>query len=108
MILGELLAEAVLPAGVVNIVLGFGTPVGAILSSHPGVDMVSFTGSTAVGKGIVAAASGTLKKVSLELGGKNPQVVFPDADLEAAADAIAPTCLDALTTRSRAAIEFGV
>ncbi|MFV0410869.1 MAG: aldehyde dehydrogenase family protein [Paracoccus sp. (in: a-proteobacteria)] len=87
-ILGELLIEAGVPAGVVNIVLGYGDPVGAIMSSDPRVDMVSFTGSTGVGKRIVAAASGTLKKVSLELGGKNPQVIFPDADLEAAADAI--------------------
>lgn len=87
-ILGELLQEAGLPAGVVNIVLGFGDPVGALLSSHPDIDIVSFTGSTGVGKRIVAAASETLKKVSLELGGKNPQVIFPDADLEQAADAI--------------------
>ncbi|TRW98684.1 aldehyde dehydrogenase family protein [Paracoccus sp. M683] len=87
-ILGELLQEAGLPAGVCNIVLGYGDPVGAIMSSHPDVDMVSFTGSTGVGKRIVAAAAGTLKKVSLELGGKNPQVIFPDADLDAAADAI--------------------
>lgn len=87
-ILGELLQEAGVPKGVVNIVLGFGDPVGATLSTHTSVDMVSFTGSTEVGKRIVAAASGTLKKVSLELGGKNPQVIFPDADLEQAADAI--------------------
>ncbi|MFV0293713.1 MAG: aldehyde dehydrogenase family protein [Paracoccus sp. (in: a-proteobacteria)] len=87
-ILGELLVEAGLPAGVVNIVLGYGDPVGEIMSIHPDVDMVSFTGSTGVGKRIVAAAAGTLKKVSLELGGKNPQVIFPDADLDAAADAI--------------------
>jgi acyl-CoA reductase-like NAD-dependent aldehyde dehydrogenase len=86
--LGDLLAEAGLPAGVVNIVLGYGQPVGATLASDPRVDMVSFTGSTAVGKGIAAAASGTLKKVALELGGKNPQVIFPDADLESAADAV--------------------
>jgi acyl-CoA reductase-like NAD-dependent aldehyde dehydrogenase len=86
--LGELLIEAGLPAGVVNIVLGFGQPVGALMAEHPHVDMVSFTGSTAVGKAISAAASKTLKKVALELGGKNPQVVFPDADLDAAADAI--------------------
>jgi betaine-aldehyde dehydrogenase len=86
--LGELLAEAGLPAGVVNIVLGYGQPVGATLASDPRVDMVTFTGSTAVGKGIAAAASGTLKKVALELGGKNPQVIFPDADLESAADAV--------------------
>jgi betaine-aldehyde dehydrogenase len=88
-ILGELLIEAGLPAGVVNIVLGYGQPVGATLASHPDVDMVTFTGSTAVGRGIAAAASSTLKKVALELGGKNPQVIFPDADLESAADAVA-------------------
>lgn len=87
-ILGELLIEAGLPSGVVNIVLGFGQPVGVLMAEHPHVDMVSFTGSTAVGKAISAAASKTLKKVALELGGKNPQVVFPDADLDAAADAI--------------------
>ena len=86
--LGDLLIEAGLPDGVVNIVLGYGQPVGALLASHPDVDMVTFTGSTAVGKGIAAAASGTLKKVALELGGKNPQVIFPDADLESAADAV--------------------
>ncbi len=87
-ILGELLIEAGIPAGVVNVVLGFGDPVGAVMTTHPEVDMVSFTGSTAVGKAIVAATSGTLKKVSLELGGKNPQVIFADADLDQAADAI--------------------
>ncbi len=88
-ILGELLIEAGLPAGVANIVLGFGDPIGETMSTDPRVDMVSFTGSTGVGKRISAAASGTLKKVSLELGGKNPQVIFPDADLDQAADAIA-------------------
>jgi acyl-CoA reductase-like NAD-dependent aldehyde dehydrogenase len=86
--LAELLVQAGLPAGVVNIVLGYGQPVGTLLSSHPDVDMITFTGSTAVGKTISAQASGTLKKVALELGGKNPQVVFADADLDAAADAI--------------------
>lgn len=86
--LGELLEKAGLPAGVVNIVLGYGQPVGALMSAHPDVDMVTFTGSTAVGKAITATASGTLKKVALELGGKNPQVIFPDADLASAADAI--------------------
>ncbi|MEM9249016.1 MAG: aldehyde dehydrogenase family protein, partial [Pseudomonadota bacterium] len=88
-LLGELLIEAGIPAGVVNIVLGYGDPVGATMTTHPSVDMVSFTGSTGVGKAIVAATSGTLKKVSLELGGKNPQVIFADADLDQAADAIA-------------------
>lgn len=87
-ILGELLLEAGLPAGVVNIVLGYGDPVGAAMTTDKRVDMVTFTGSTAVGKAIVSAASGSLKKVSLELGGKNPQVIFPDADLDSAVDAV--------------------
>ncbi|MBE9637424.1 aldehyde dehydrogenase family protein [Salipiger mangrovisoli] len=86
--LAELLAEAGLPAGVCNIVLGHGDPVGSLMTSHPEVDMVSFTGSTAVGKRITATAGQSLKKVALELGGKNPQVIFPDADLETAADAV--------------------
>ena len=86
--LGELLVEAGLPAGVVNIALGHGQPVGAALAADPRVDMVTFTGSTVVGRSVAAAASGTLKKVALELGGKNPQVIFPDADLESASDAV--------------------
>lgn len=86
--LGALLIEAGMPEGVVNIVLGYGQPVGAAMAADPRVDMVTFTGSTGVGRAIAAAASGTLKKVALELGGKNPQVIFPDADLEAAADAV--------------------
>jgi acyl-CoA reductase-like NAD-dependent aldehyde dehydrogenase len=86
--MGELLVEAGLPAGVVNIVLGYGQPVGGLMTTHPDVDMVTFTGSTAVGKSITASASATLKKVALELGGKNPQVIFPDADIENAADAV--------------------
>ncbi|MFC6658812.1 aldehyde dehydrogenase family protein [Roseibium salinum] len=87
-ILGELLVEAGIPAGVVNIVLGYGDPVGAAMTADKRVEMVTFTGSTAVGKAIVKAASGTLKKVSLELGGKNPQVIFPDADMTSAVDAV--------------------
>ena len=86
--LGDLLGQAGLPAGVVNIVLGYGDPVGARMVSHADVDMITFTGSTGVGKAIAASAAGTLKKVALELGGKNPQVIFPDADLESAADAV--------------------
>jgi acyl-CoA reductase-like NAD-dependent aldehyde dehydrogenase len=86
--LAELLAEAGLPAGVVNIVLGYGQPVGAALAADARVDMVTFTGSTAVGKTISRIAAENLKKVALELGGKNPQVIFPDADLESAADAV--------------------
>jgi acyl-CoA reductase-like NAD-dependent aldehyde dehydrogenase len=86
--LAELLIEAGLPAGVCNIVLGYGDPVGSLMTTHPDVDMVTFTGSTAVGKLITKAAGETLKKVALELGGKNPQVIFPDADLDNAADAV--------------------
>jgi len=86
-VLGELLMEAGLPEGVCNIVLGTGPEVGAHMVTHPSVDMVTFTGSTRVGKATMQAASATLKKVAMELGGKNAQVVFPDADLEAAVDA---------------------
>ena len=88
-LLAELLVEAGMPAGVCNIVLGHGMPVGSLMTSHADVDMITFTGSTAVGKRISEIAAATLKKVALELGGKNPQVVFPDADLEDAADAVA-------------------
>lgn len=87
LILGRLLIEAGVPAGAVNIIAGTGAEVGAAMTSHPDVDMVSFTGSTGVGKLTMKNAGDTLKKVSLELGGKNPQIVFPDADLEAFADA---------------------
>ncbi len=86
--LAELLDQAGLPEGVVNIVLGYGQPVGAVLAADARVDMVTFTGSTAVGKTISRIAADNLKKVALELGGKNPQVIFPDADLESAADAV--------------------
>ena len=86
--LGAFLTEAGLPDGVCNIVLGYGNPVGSLISTHDHVDMVSFTGSTTVGKHITKAAGETLKKVALELGGKNPQVIFPDANLESAADAV--------------------
>ncbi len=83
--LGELMLEAGLPPGVVNIVPGYGETAGAALAAHDGVDKVAFTGSTEVGKLIVQAAAGNLKKVSLELGGKSPNIVFRDAeDMEAA------------------------
>ncbi|UJW87274.1 aldehyde dehydrogenase family protein [Devosia sp. SL43] len=87
LLLGEILTQAGLPAGAVNIIAGTGAEAGAPLTSHPDVDMVSFTGSTGIGKLTMSNAAATLKKVSLELGGKNPQVVFPDADLEAFVDA---------------------
>ncbi len=77
--LGELMMEAGVPEGVVNIVTGYGETAGAALAAHPGVDKVAFTGSTEVGKLIVRAAAGNLKKVSLELGGKSPHVIFNDA-----------------------------
>ncbi|QKR99594.1 aldehyde dehydrogenase family protein [Sphingomonas sp. CL5.1] len=86
--LGELALEAGFPAGVINVVPGFGDA-GAALVQHPGVDKVAFTGSTEVGKAIVRAAAGNLKKISLELGGKSPQIVLPDADLDNAAASIA-------------------
>ena len=82
--LGELIQEAGFPDGVVNIVTGFGETAGAALASHPDVDKIAFTGSTDVGKLIAQAATGNLKKVSLELGGKSPNVIFADADLKAA------------------------
>jgi phenylacetaldehyde dehydrogenase len=81
--LGELIVEAGFPEGVVNIVTGYGNA-GAALASHPDVDKVAFTGSTEVGKLIVQAAAGNLKKVSLELGGKSPNIVLKDADIETA------------------------
>ena len=82
--LGELVMEAGFPEGVVNIVPGYGETAGAALAAHPDVDKIAFTGSTEVGKLIVHAATGNLKRVSLELGGKSPNVVFKDADLETA------------------------
>ncbi|WP_448953634.1 aldehyde dehydrogenase family protein [Labrys neptuniae] len=87
LLLGRLLAEAGLPEGVVNILSGYGPEIGGPMTTDARVDMVSFTGSTRVGKAAMAAASGTLKKLSMELGGKNPQLIFPDADLDAALDA---------------------
>ncbi len=82
--LGELLLEAGVPAGVVNIVPGFGPTAGGALVRHPMVDKIAFTGSTEVGKEIHRETASTLKRVSLELGGKSPNIVFSDADPEAA------------------------
>ena len=82
--LGELITEAGLPDGVVNIVPGYGETAGAALAAHEDVDKVAFTGSTEVGRLIVQAAAGNLKKVSLELGGKSPNIVCGDADLDVA------------------------
>jgi phenylacetaldehyde dehydrogenase len=85
--LAGLIAEAGVPEGVVNVVTGFGETAGASLAAHPMVDKVAFTGSTEVGRLIVHAAAGNLKKVSLELGGKSPNIVFEDASPEAVAGA---------------------
>jgi betaine-aldehyde dehydrogenase len=82
--LGKLIQEAGFPEGVVNIVSGYGETAGASLASHPGINKIAFTGSTEVGKIIARAAAENLTKVSLELGGKAPNIVFADADLEQA------------------------
>jgi aldehyde dehydrogenase (NAD+) len=85
----ELLAEAGMPPGVVNVVTGYGNEAGSALSEHPGVDRVAFTGSTETGRKIAQAAATTFKRVSLELGGKSPDIVFADADLEKAVPGVA-------------------
>jgi len=87
--LGRILHDAGVPDGVVNIVTGNGDPVGAALAAHMDVDKVAFTGSTEVGKLITHAAMGNLKKLTLELGGKSPVIVLPDADIESAIEGIA-------------------
>jgi aldehyde dehydrogenase (NAD+) len=88
LVLAELVGEAGFPPGVVNVVTGWGPTVGKALTSHSGVDKIAFTGSTQVGKLIAHAAADNLTRVTLELGGKSAQVVFPDADLDAAANGV--------------------
>ncbi|CAG4882283.1 phenylacetaldehyde dehydrogenase [Georgfuchsia toluolica] len=87
--LAQLVESVGFPPGVVNIVTGSGSVAGAALASHPDVDKISFTGSTRVGKEILAAASGNMKRVALELGGKSPVFIFSDADIESAIEATA-------------------
>src|SRR6202167_2556712 len=82
--LGELIQEAGIPDGVVNIITGFGPGAGSSIAEHPDIDKVAFTGSTEVGKIILKASAGNLKRVSLELGGKSPNIIFPDADMPSA------------------------
>jgi acyl-CoA reductase-like NAD-dependent aldehyde dehydrogenase len=94
--LGELIIEAGIPEGVVNIITGFGETAGAAIASHPDIDKVAFTGSTEVGKLILQASAGNLKRVSLELGGKSPNIIFADANLEQAV----PTSLFGFTMLS--------
>ena len=86
--LASLIREVGFPPGVVNILSGFGPSCGAHMVVHPDVDKVAFTGSTEVGKIIQREAAGTLKNVTLELGGKSPAIVFPDADLDLAVETI--------------------
>lgn len=86
LILADLCMEAGVPEGVINVITGSGAEIGAYLTEHPGVDKVAFTGETSTGKDIMAKASQTLKRVTLELGGKSPNIVFDDADLDAAVD----------------------
>jgi aldehyde dehydrogenase (NAD+) len=82
--LGQLCLEAGIPPGVVNVITGTGLEAGAALAAHPGVDKVAFTGSFETGQAIVRASAGNMKRLTLELGGKSPNIVFADADLDAA------------------------
>ncbi len=95
-LVGEIFAELFLaagaPPGTLNVLHGYGDDIGAALAEHPGIDKISFTGSTAVGRGIVRAAAGNLKRVTLELGGKSPVIIFPDADLATAIPAASMAC----------------
>jgi aldehyde dehydrogenase (NAD+) len=85
-ILAEICREAGVPEGVVNVVTGPGSKIGSYIVEHEGIDKIAFTGETATGKDIMARASGTLKRITLELGGKSPNLVFPDADIKGAVD----------------------
>ena len=82
--LGEIATEAGLPPGVLNVLTGPGSTLGQAIVEHPGIDKIAFTGDTSTGKGIMRGAAGTLKKITLELGGKSPNIILPDADIEAA------------------------
>jgi aldehyde dehydrogenase (NAD+) len=82
--LGELAIEVGFPPGVLNVITGSGATIGQAIVEHPGIDKIAFTGDTSTGKGIMRAAAGTLKKITLELGGKSPNIVLADADIEAA------------------------
>jgi len=110
--LGELALEAGLPAGVLNVVTGPGPVVGEAMASHPGIGKIAFTGETATGQQILRAASATVKKVSLELGGKSPNIVCADADIEAFAaaspSAVFDNCGQDCWARSRILVERSV
>jgi aldehyde dehydrogenase (NAD+) len=94
LLLAEIMTEAGVPAGVINVVPGPGPTAGAALASHPGVDKIAFTGSTATGRRIIEASAGNMKRVAVELGGKSPNIVFADADLEKAATGAAMACFN--------------
>lgn len=85
----QLLVEAVVPPGVVNVVTGYGVEAGAALAGHPDVKRIAFTGSTETGREIIKASSGNMKRLQLELGGKSPDLVFADADLDKAVPGVA-------------------
>src|ERR1700679_885245 len=87
--LGELIAEVGFPPGVINIVTGMGPVAGQALVDHPGVDKLAFTGSTVVGRAILASSANRMRRVTLELGGKSPVIIFPDSDIESAVRATA-------------------
>jgi betaine-aldehyde dehydrogenase len=110
--LGELALEAGLPPGVLNVVTGPGPVVGNALAAHEGVGKIAFTGETATGREIMRTAAGTIKKVSLELGGKSPNIVFADADLEKFAEqgpyAVFDNCGQDCCARSRILVERSV
>ncbi|MBB3181065.1 aldehyde dehydrogenase family protein [Variovorax sp. Sphag1AA] len=89
--LAELIEEVGLPPGVLNVLPGYGATAGGAMSAHPGIDKIAFTGSTMVGRHILQASAGNMKKVTLELGGKSPNIIFPDANLEVAFKAAAMT-----------------
>ncbi len=112
LLLGELFVETGFPPGVVNVVTGFGETAGAALAAHPHVDKVAFTGSTEVGKLILRAAEGNLKKISLELGGKSANIVFADADIRRAIAGSAAAIFfnqgEACSAGSRLYVERGV
>jgi aldehyde dehydrogenase (NAD+) len=94
LMMAEIMAEAGLPKGVINVVPGPGPTAGAALARHPGVDKVSFTGSTITGKKIIEASASNVKRVAVELGGKSPDIVFADADLDLAARGAAMGCFN--------------
>lgn len=111
-VLAQLLHEAGAPAGVMNLVMGRGREVGQAIVDHPGIDAISFTGSVPVGRGIAAACGASLKKVQLEMGGRNPMVVMADADLDLAVEACVNGAFystgQRCTASSRLIVERGV